>query len=115
MRAFRDSAYMNQNPETIKEFAQSYLQFKDDLNKYSLFVWGYVMLMLDYHKKKNHLANPTEFLDSQSVNRLVSDPYSQYGVPGDIGTINTYGEPGGHYFEEVIMYDSSFPNKQVFR
>ena len=50
---------MNQNPETIKEFAQSYLQFKDDLNKYSLFVWGYVMLMLDYHKKKNHLANPT--------------------------------------------------------
>ena len=59
LRAFRDSTYMNQNPETIKEFAQGYLQFKDSLNHYSLFVWGYVMLMLDYHKKKDHMANPT--------------------------------------------------------
>ena len=46
---------------------------------------------------------------------IENDPYSQYGVPGDIGTINTYGVEDGHLFEEVIMYDRDFPNKQVFR
>ena len=62
----------------MREFAQNYLKYENDLNNYSLYVWGYAMLMIDYYKITGDMGIPTYYNDWSDTDAL---QINTYGLP----------------------------------
>ena len=70
-----------QEPKTLFVFAHNFLKYKDDPNNYSLYVWGYVMMMLQYYKIENYMLNRKGEKDRNPGLRLTygwADAYPQF-------------------------------------
>ena len=80
LRAFmKNLEFWTQNPKYMKDFAQNYIKYKDDPNEYSLYVWGFVMLMVEYHKTLRNILDRSGSVDTVQVTTFGKlDEYPQF-------------------------------------
>ena len=71
----------------MREFAFQFKKYENDKDNLSLFIWGYVMLMIDFYSEANMTISPEEVEDNSLE--------SAYGGSG-IGTWTYFGERGSY-------------------
>ena len=84
-----------------RDFAREFLKYEDDGNNFALYLWGYVDLMIDYHKHKKINPGP---LSSDQV-RVDGKWDRKSGVLNIYGESGVYPQFGGEILQSEIYFD----------